>query len=347
MRTIFRHDVRWVRENHDLTIEIFVQCLQHVRESVGEQTLVVLPSTEYFNAFLLEHRSQIESMGCEIPLVEAPIYNLLTGKRSATDYFAACGLSVPNEVHASNPMEPPLVAKPLENISRQGRSLYPELLTTRPDLDAFLADHDQADYFLQEFVHGKSLYLFLYIPRDGSGEYTWSQRNLMQQPNGKSMLFAEPAMFHRSISAARIVSGLREAGFWGLGMIEIIQAGDRDVFIEMNPRIWGPVQFCIDQRQPLLQAFIGEALYDDPARFMSPTSTRTATRKSYFWLGGLADTLATGNSPTWHSKKRSIPVVIASALRNDVYLRADSWRCFCDDLQNSLKLALHREHTES
>ena len=347
LRTRFRHDVHWVRENHDLTIEIFAQCLQHVRESVGEQILVVLPSTEYFNAFLLTHRSEIESMGCEIPLVEAPIYNLLTDKHSATDYFAACGLSVPNEVHASKSMEPPLVAKPLKNISRQGRSLYPELLTTRPELDAFFADHDQADYFLQEFVHGKSLYLFLYMPRDGSGELRWSQRNLMQQPNGKSMLLAEPAAFHRSSSAARIISGLRQTGFWGLGMIEVIQARDRDVFIEMNPRIWGPVQFCIDQRQPLLQAFIGEALHDDPTRFTSPLANLPATRKKYFWLGGLADTFAMGKSPIWHSKRRSIPALVAGALRDDVYLRADSWLTFCHDLKNSLKLALHRESTES
>lgn len=343
LRTRFRHDVKWIRENHDLTIEIFAQCLRRVRESLGEGTLVVLPSTEYFNAFLLAHRAEIESMGCEIPLVDAPIYNLLTGKRSAANHFAACGLSIPGEVHASASLEPPLVAKPVNNISQQGRSLYPQLLTTRPELDAFLAGHDQADYFLQEFVHGKSLYLLLYMPRDGSGEFTWSQRNLMQQPNGKSMLLAEPAVFHRSGSAARIVAGLRQTGFWGLGMIEIIQARDRDVFIEMNPRIWGPVQFCIDQRQPLVHAFIGEALHDDPSRYVVAHTSPPPRRKRYFWLGGLVDTLAQGNRPTWHTDRRSIPRVIATALRDDVYLRTDSWRCFFRDLKEPLQLALRRE----
>ena len=73
-------------------------------------------------------------------------------------------------------------------------------------------------------------------------------------------------------------------------MVEMIQAEGHHVFIEMNPRIWGPVQFCIDQHQPILQAFIGECLHSDASRYLDRTPR--IRRKRYFWLGGYS-----GNPP--------------------------------------------------
>lgn len=345
--TDFREDVKFIRESHELTLSVFTQCVSRIRGVVGTQTLVVLPSTEYFNAFLLKHRAEIESMGCEVPLIDIDQYNLLTGKRSSADYFSAAGFSIPREVDALLAKEPPLVAKPLHNISSQGRSLYPQLLKTLSDLNTFHAKNNIEDYFFQEYLLGESIYLLFYIARDGQTQLTWSQRNLMQQPDGKSMLFAEPADFHVSSTGTQLANLLRLMGFWGLGMIEMIQTTERQVFIEMNPRIWGPAQFCIDQGQPLLQAFIGDALHNDPCRFIAMSSHKKAVRKNYFWLGGLADTLVAGKRPIWHTNRLSIFRVIYAALHDDVYLRRDSWRCFFRDLKRTIKLALRRERTQN
>jgi hypothetical protein len=144
------------------------------------------------------------------------------------------------------------------------------------------------------------------------------------------MLLAEPADFHHTETAARIIRALRDAGFHGLGMVEMIRTADREVFIEMNPRIWGPVQFCLDQQQSLLQAFIGEALHDDPTRYTDRQSR--SRRKRYFWLGGLLETLRAGKRPAWHAASRALFPVILRSLASDVYLRKDSWRCFLHDV---------------
>lgn len=314
-----------------------MECVERVREFTGQRSMVVLPSTEYFNSFLLMHRAEIELMGCEIPLVETQTYNLFTSKRAATDFFAAAGVPVPAEPKASDPAILPLVAKPLRNISTKGRSLYPQILTTRSELDAFVSLDDTDEYFLQEYVSGESYYLFVYLPWSGGQAHTFSQRNLMQQPNGKSMLLAEPASFHLSPIAGRVVELLRNAGFRGLGMVEIIKTADRAVFIEMNPRIWGPVQLCVDQQQPLLRAFIGEALYGDPSRFVEPGPQTNPRIARYFWLNGLIDVLAAGKRPTWHMPKQSILKIAFVNLKNDVYMRADSWRCFVCDLMRTNK----------
>jgi len=344
LRTRYRRDVEWVRPDHALNLDIFAECLRRVREKAGSRTLVVLPSTEYFNTFLLKHRAEIKRMNCEIPLVDASIYDRLTGKRSSTDFFAAAGFSVPREWRDFESMLLPAVAKPLRNASRAGQSLYPRLLETPAQLEAFREQAGADEYFFQEYVHGESLYLLMYLPREGGPALMWSQRNLLQQPDGKSMLLAEPAEFHTSSTAARLVQTLRDTGFHGLGMIEVIQTEGRDVFIEMNPRIWGPVQFCLDQHQPLLQAFTGEALHGDPARYVRRRSK--TSRRKYFWLGGLADTLAAGKQPDWHTERRSVAAVILGCLGSDVYLRTDSWRCFFHDLKQAYRTRWHRERTQ-
>lgn len=348
LSTSYRRDVVYVRESHGLDLPVFTACLDRAREAAGGKALVVLPSSEYFNAFLLEHRPLVEAMGCEIPLVDARIYGLLTNKDSASAYFASRGISVPREIVNSTECVPPVVAKPRNNISPDGSSLYPHLLMDARQMAAFHTRHDASSYFFQEYLQGESLYLLFYVPRCGGEAFVWSQRNLLQQPNGKSMLWAEPADLHRSELATGLIDALREAGFWGLGMIELIRTSDRDVFIEMNPRIWGPMQLVVDQHQPLLEAMIGEALHGDPGYFLktAPASIPRGRRGQYFWCGGLAHTLASHYQPSWHGPRRPLLATAFAGLRNDVYLRADSWRCFIREMTGALHLAWHRERTK-
>lgn len=329
LRTSFRRDVRWVRPNHALSLEVVRTAIEHVREAAGDSMLVVLPSTEFLNVFLLEHRAQIEAMGCEIPLVDKELYAQLTGKRTAIEFFAASGIDHPRELEPDKDPAVPLVAKPRFNVAPSGESLYPHLLESRVQLADFVRSHDTRNWFFQEFARGDSLYLLFHLGRDGH-DVLWSQHNLLQQPDGKSMLLAEPSDFHHSATAVRMRDALRGCGFHGLGMIEVIRSGERDVFIEMNPRIWGPVQFCADRRHPLLPAFIGESLYDDALRFLGRHAGRRRPR--YFWLGGLIDTLRAGKQPVWHTAAESLWSTAIRNLASDVYLRKDSWRSFVHDL---------------
>lgn len=298
----------------------------------GDDTLVILPSTEYLNTFLLTHRTTIERMNCEIPLVDAALYKELTSKHTGTAFFKAAGLSVPRELDPDRKLDVPVVAKPRINVSASGHSLYPQLLETTKQLSAFRKTHDTNDFFFQEFVRGDSLYLLFYLSPQNH-DFVWSQRNLLQQPGGKSMLLAEAADFHHSHTASLILAALHERRFHGLGMVEVLRAADRDVFIEMNPRIWGPVQFCMDQHQPLLQAFIGAALHDDVTHCIDRRPR--LRRKRYFWLGGILETRHAQKQPAWHMPRKGLGATILGNLACDVFLRGDSWRCFMHDLRKT------------
>jgi hypothetical protein len=227
-------------------------------------------------------------------------------------------------------------------VGSNGETLYPALLRTDRELETFCAREDLNDYFFQEFVQGDSCYLLFYITRDRRAIYSWSQRNLLQQPHGKSMLLAEAHEMHRSPEAIRILELLRHANFHGLGMVELIASDRGLVFIEMNPRPWGPIQFCLDQRQPLLQAFLGDWLHGDPERYIATPGGRRRTH--YMWLGGLMETLASGGSLQWHARPLPLTKLLGIAIGNDIYLRRDSWRCFLFELAQSARKALHVTH---
>lgn len=334
LRTAYRRDVVLVRDTPELTLDIFVDCVKQVRKLSADRKLVILPSSEYFNHFLLEHREHIESLDLEIPLTEAELYNQLTNKRTASALFGSAGIDVPAEVPTLDAARLPLVAKPIRNIGTSGATLYPALLHSEEDVLRFAATNTAGDFFFQEFVRGHSLYLFVYVSRDPEHILLWSQRNILQQPQGKSMLFAEPYQLHEMPVAKRLLDVLIARRFTGLGMIELIQDRDRFVFIEMNPRIWGPIQFCLDQHQPLLQAFIGQCLHGDPGRYAKVRSDRR--RSHYFWLGGLLETAMSNGAADWHADRISWLRLVAIGVRSDVYLRLDSWRCFVFEIFQSV-----------
>lgn len=338
-RTRFRQDVVHLRETAELTLGIFFDCIQQVRKFAGDRTLVILPSSEYFNDFLLQHREKIKQLGCEIPLVDTEIYRLLTNKRSAADFFAAAGIAIPAEFPVLADARLPLVAKPIRNVNARGVSLYPMLLHTKMDMQQFSSTNEITDFFFQEYVHGQSLYLFVHISGDSRHVLAWSQQNMLQQPQGKSMLLAQPCELHNLPVARHLLDVLHSAKFTGLGMIELIQDGDRITFIEMNPRIWGPIQFCVDQDQPLLQAFIGEWLHGDPERYLACLSHHRCAY--YSWVGGLLDTIVSRGRPTWHVNRITCIKLIVICLRNDVYLRRDSWRCFFFEVGHLILKVFH------
>src|SRR3546814_15065228 len=137
-------------------------------------------------------------------------------------FFSVAGISGPCYFFPPFPRNQPILAKPLLNVSATGHSLYPQILNCQTQLEGFMASQDSPDYFYQEYVKGESLYLLFYLSQKEGCDFTWSQRNLIQQPGGKSMLLAEPSSFHDSETAARIVEALRDANFHGLGMVEFI-----------------------------------------------------------------------------------------------------------------------------
>lgn len=319
-QTRFARSVVFTRTTRSLELPDFATAIAAARARSGATRCVLAPTSEYLVRWALRQRDDLAALGCDLPLPGERVYLQVTDKASFTAFCCDRGLPVPAEL--SSPSSLPCVAKPRWNVAPEGTSLYPWLLRTREDLHRFARESQTSHFFFQEWVHGRSLYLFFHLPRSGRAT-VFSQENLAQQPGGKSVLLARVARLHEDAGLVqRWEAALRAAGFHGLVMLELRQRADGDcVLIEANPRLWGPLQLCVDACPPLLRAYIEEHVGRAPAA--RPTGAIRSTGR-YGWSGGFA-----AGRPAWHGEApRPGWLERLRYLAADVYLRRDSWRQF-------------------
>lgn len=324
-KTKYRRYVLATRRLDALDSDDLRRCIIESRQKSGVSRFIICPTSEYFNAFALNHLSFFAELDCEVALVNQAIYQTVSNKSSCSALCQKNGIDIPQRV-AMTHVAPPIVAKPLMNINAQGKSLYPHLIDDEEKLAQFHANENLTDFYFEEYITGPSFYLLFYLARDGK-VHKFSQKNIAQQANGKSMVMAQSDDLHETAVADQFATMLQAIGFHGLVMIDLMKQREtgRFVFIEMNPRFWGPSQLMVDAHSDILAAFIGDYLFEDSARF-----ARSAPQKArYLWLGGCLANAAHGESLKWHIvRPRWTAVFILRRLFNDVYLRRDTLRFF-------------------
>lgn len=260
--------------------------IERLRALHGYAQVVIAPSTEFFNRFLLRHRAAIEAAGGIIPLVDEALYERISDKHPFAAMCSSHGIPVP-AVFDAPPERLPFVAKPRSYLSETCSQIKPYLVFTESDREKFLRRESPADFFFQEYVEGDSLYLLAHIAR--SGQITASaQENLMQQAEGGSIILARPHGFHLEPEARPYLDMLVGAGFHGLVMVEVrrCRRTGRAVMIEANPRMWGPLQFMLD-----MQADPFTPLFADHGITLGAPPALPPARAYYFWSGGLSRAL--------------------------------------------------------
>jgi len=291
--TDYAADVFVQRTSAALDLAELVGWITALRSQHGYVRVLIAPSTEFLNRFVLRHRAAIEAAGGVIPLVDEALYEQVSDKLSFARLCEAHGIPVP-AVFEEPPEQLPFVAKPKRYLGASNAQLKPQLILTPEDRANFMRSEVAADYFFQEFVQGESLYLLAHIARDGQ-VLASAQQNLMQQAGGASIVLARAHDFHLEPEAQPYLGMLIEAGFHGLVMIEVrrCQRTGRAVMIEANPRMWGPQQFMLDRHAdpftPLLR--------DHGVETATPVDHGPA-HPFYFWSGGLSPQLP---PPTFHN----------------------------------------------
>lgn len=333
-KTKYRRYVLATRRIESLDIEDLHRCITKSRQKSGVSRFIICPTSEYFNTFALEHHSFFASLDCEVALVNRAVYQTVSNKSSCSALCQEYGIEIPQRVEADQ-VAPPIVAKPLVNINAQGKSLYPYLIDDEVKLAQFHASENLADFYFEEYIIGPSFYLLFYLARDGN-VYKFSQKNIAQQANGKSMVMVQSDQLHETAVADQFVAILQAIGFYGLVMIDLMKQLEtgRFVFIEMNPRFWGPSQLMVDAHSNILAAFIGDHLFDNSDRFAQSTPQKAR----YLWFGGCLANAARGESLKWHIlRPRWTAIFILRQLVNDIYLRCDTMSLFGYELYTAGK----------
>ena len=318
--TAFRDSVFLTRKREDLELDDFRGWISRIREQCSYREVLVLPSTEFLNRFMLHHRAAIESAGGIVPLVAEELYERISDKYSFAQTCAESGVPVPEEYQAI-PDCFPFVAKPKSYASILNRQLKPYLILNRTALTDFRRSETADNYFFQRYIEGKSLYLLASIPRT-EAPVLFAQENLIQQANGGSVILARPDNFHEQKPALDYLALLAQLGFHGLIMIEVrLDRGtQRHFMIEANPRLWGPIQLIVDSGVDFFGAYLRDYRFD-----IGSSPHRRQCRPFYFWSGGLIG----GTEPAYHNYSPNQFVREFNLIsRHDLFLREDTLDLF-------------------
>ncbi|MGB3868922.1 MAG: hypothetical protein WA937_05595 [Flavobacteriales bacterium] len=311
-----------------MELEEIVQAAKAGNAKYGERKWVLCPTSEYLNIVLFEMREQLEQDGISIATCEKALYHTLSNKASFRTYCEELGIQPPKlfSSEEERTVTPPFVAKPKNNLAKNGSILYPHLIRTAEEQHSFLHNADRDEFYLEEFVHGESWYLLYYFSADGS-VISGAQRNYLQQGKGKSIVLARAEDYPEESVPYLFKERLRRDGYRGFIMIELRRsASGMATAIEANPRCWGPFQLTIDARMGLLEAFLKDHGTN------AVTASTGKRRATYSWLGGCLQAMRTGRSLDRHTDRSTLLGMIPSALANDVYARRGTWRCFLSDL---------------
>jgi len=244
-KTLYVSKVISTRQQISLNFNDMLNSLQEVQKHFNSKSYIIAPSTEALNRFILDNLREFEKYNCIFPVVEKKLYEQVSDKYSFGKLCEDNNILIPKEYSSIERVKLPFVAKPKHYIGKTGKTYIPQIIKNENDLKQFILDYEQNDFYFQEYVEGRSIYLLYYFDKNKK-IYKFSQENLLQQENGKSMLIAKPSEFHKNTISLSFEKLFTDIDFRGLVMVELKLTDNKFFMIEANPRFWGPSQLFID-----------------------------------------------------------------------------------------------------
>lgn len=179
---------------------------------------------------------------------ELTAYEKLGDKGSCKERAHAAGLTNPRSWSLQHPPAVPCFLKSGKEIDQDGQKTPRPRFIEDPQSTPLPKDCD--NFFLQERIQGVSIYVCGFFYQDEL-LFSFVQKNLRQASGGGSILKAKPEHVSPPKSVfTGLEKLLREAGWIGPFMAEFIKTKKDWYLIEINPRLWGPVQLAEDNGYP-------------------------------------------------------------------------------------------------
>jgi len=326
-KTEYKVKVHSIRGTIDLNLEDIIASIKSVQKKKFCEEYIIAPSTEALNRFILENRSHFEDLNCTIPIVENYLYNKISDKYSFAELCIKNDILVPKEIKLDKNISFPYVAKPKQYYSiKTGRALSPVIISDQQEHNNFISYYDFEDFYFQEFIGGRSLYLLYYFHRNGK-VFKFSQENLIQQPNGKSIIAAITSDVHNSNESLKYENLFKSVNFCGLVMVEVKLFKNNYYMIEANPRFWGPSQLFVDAGVNFFECFLNDYSIID-----SINESSQIQKARYFWFGGLIQVNFDNNKLVYYDYNSTELINdLPLWLSTDIYSRSDTIEIFKEE----------------
>jgi len=327
LKTIYKKHVYAIRTEKLLLKADLDLCIAKTKATTNFTDFIILPSSEFLVRFFLENRAYYELLNCTVPLVSSTLYAKVSDKYSFGKLCEENGLLIPLEYDKPENLPYPFVAKPRLYFSNsKARTLNPYLILKEADWSEFLNKEETDAFYYQEFITGACYYLLYYLSNKQK-DVCYSQKNLVQQAGGKSMIVAQSSAVHNLHIGNKYLNMLKKEGFEGLIMIELKKKGDEFVMIEANPRLWGPSQLFVDAGVPIFEAFMKDQGFEIQTSELSEIK-----EVMYFWHGGLAEDQKNGKEIAFHEyTPELLDENLEKLLACEVYLREDTKDIFYNE----------------
>lgn len=317
--TSYANQVFYVRKNKALLLDETLQAISEIKSKMNAEEYWLMPSTEALNRFLLKNQIELNKQMCFIPLVKLSLYEMISDKESFGKICKDNDILIPKQFNSPNELQLPFVAKPKKYVSSNGNINIPVIMTHSDELSNFLNKYDLAEFYYQEFIPGSSYYLLYYFSKNGNVK-KFSQKNLLQQEDGKSILVAESSEVHNEHISQQYETLFKSLNFYGLVMVEIKSFNNKYYMIEANPRFWGPSQLFVDANVN----FFEELLIDCGFDLKNTLKNMPISKVKYFWDDGVSKNLNQRIKIAFHDySKENFLKDLPELLKIEVYSRLD------------------------
>ena len=340
--TAYADRVLSIRQTRQLDVSDLKRCIIEVQQKFKADHYVLAPTTEALNRVLLDRRDFFESLNCSVPLVEKLLYEQISDKYSFSLLCKSEGFLIPAEYPQPKDITFPVVAKPKEYFSLANKiQPKPKLILNVLEYKQFISSHLIEEFYFQEYVFGRCIYLLYYFHSDGTIDAI-SQENYVQQENGGSMLIAKMSDFHEKEIALQYSKMLNRLSFSGLIMIEFKVNAKGWYMIEANPRFWGPSQLFVDANVNLFHSF----LYDNKIISERPNHNNSQMAY-YFWDDGVSSTFnLRPNIALYNFDKQQLQVYCELLTEIEIYNRADTLEIYMTAKKNAQIECLRAMYTK-
>ena len=285
--TVYASKVISTRQQTRLDLNDMLNSLQKVQKQLNSKEYFIVPSTEALNRFILDNLTEFEKHKCIFPVVNKKLYEQVSDKYSFGKICEEYNIIIPKEYSSVEKSKLPFVAKPKKYIGKSGKIYAPQIIKEENDLEKFILKYDQDDFYFQEYVEGRCIYILYYFDKN-KNVYKFSQENLLQQENGKSILVAKSSELHKNTISLQFEKLFIDIGFRGLVMIELKLLDNQFVMIEANPRFWGPSQLFVDANMNFFNCLLKDYSVLDKNDF---DSLKINTDTMYFWDDGISENI--------------------------------------------------------
>jgi len=282
-QTDYAKKVVAIRDTIQLNLKDILNSIEKAKFNLRCNEYIIAPSTEALNRFILEHIDSFEDKKCIFPTVERKLYEKISNKYSFETMCKEFRINTPEEYLIIQNSSFPFVAKPKQYFSDNHQIYAPIIINSDTELKKFLYDYNQEDFYFQEYVNGRCIYLLYYFYKNNKID-KFSQENFLQQENGKSMLVAKSSDYHNSSISNKFEKLFSSISFRGFVMIELKYNNNGFFMIEANPRFWGPSQLFVDANVNLFESFLID--YDILKEKKVVKNEKNAI---YFWDDGVSE----------------------------------------------------------